>query len=66
MWCESTMGVCSCQPLAKSKGVHCEMESEGSLRQSSEPRNMNIIRQTDVDEFTKQNEVQNTTRKISV
>ena len=27
------MGVCNRQPLAKSKGVHCEVESEGSWRQ---------------------------------
>jgi len=30
------MGVCSNQPLAKSKGVHREMESEGSWRQNSD------------------------------
>ena len=28
------MGVCNRQPLAKSKGVHREAESEGSLRQN--------------------------------
>ena len=38
------MGAGSCQPLAKSKGVHREVESEGSWRQSSDPRNTNIIR----------------------
>lgn len=32
------------QPLAKSKGVHREVESEGSWKQSSNPRNTNIIR----------------------
>ena len=26
------MGACSCQPLAKHKGVHREVESEGSVR----------------------------------
>jgi hypothetical protein len=57
------MGVCSYQPLAKSKGVHRErfpagMESEGSWRQSSDPRNTNIIRHTLWDEFAIQNEVQ--------
>jgi len=51
------MGVCSCQPLAKSKGVHREVESEGSWRQSSDPRNTNIIRHIRLDEFAKQNEV---------
>jgi hypothetical protein len=38
------MGGDSDQPLAKSKGVHREVESEGSWRQSSDPRNTNIIR----------------------
>jgi RNA-directed DNA polymerase len=37
------MGVCSNQPLAQGKGVHREMESEGSRRQSSGPRNTNSI-----------------------
>ncbi|OZV92466.1 hypothetical protein CAY57_15790, partial [Heyndrickxia coagulans] len=40
--CKSAMGVGSDQPLAKSKGVHREMESEGSWRQNSDPRNTNI------------------------
>jgi len=48
---------CSFQPLANSKGVHREVESEGSLRQSSDPRNTNIIRHIRVDEFATQNEV---------
>jgi hypothetical protein len=52
------MGVCSNQPLAKSKGVHREVESEGSWRQSSDLRNTNIIRHTRWDEFAKQNKVQ--------
>ena len=52
------MGDCSFQPLAKSKGVHCEVESEGSWRQSSGPRNTNIIRHIRSDEFAIQNEVQ--------
>jgi hypothetical protein len=38
------MGAGRCQPLAKGKGVHREVESEGSRRQSSAPRNTNIIR----------------------
>lgn len=45
------MGVCNRQPLAKSKGVHREVESEGSWRQSSGPRNTNIIRQKSLGEF---------------
>ena len=51
------MGDCSFQPLAKSKGVHREVESEGSWRQSSDPRNTNIIRHIRSDEFAKQNEI---------
>jgi hypothetical protein len=52
------MGAGRCQPLVNSKGVHCEVESEGSWRQSSALMNKNIIRQACVDEFAKQNEVQ--------
>jgi len=39
------MGVCNRQPLAKSKGVHREVESEGSWRQISGPRDTNAMRQ---------------------
>ena len=52
------MGVCNRQPLVKSKGVHREVESEGSWRQSSGPRNTNIIRHKLWDELAKQREVQ--------
>ena len=52
------MGACSCQPLAKDKGVHREMESEGSRRQISGPRNTNSIRHNRWDELAKQSEVQ--------
>ena len=38
------MGVCSNQPLAQGKGVHREVESEGSQRQSSDLRDTNAIR----------------------
>lgn len=51
------MEACSCQPLAKSKGVHREEESEGSWRQSSDPRNTNIIRHTRWEEFAIQNKI---------
>ena len=51
------MGVCSCQPVADSKGAAGDCESEGSFRQSSGPRNTNIIRHNRLDEFAKQNEV---------
>ena len=37
------MGVCNRQPLAKSKGVHREVESEGSWRQTFEPADRNCI-----------------------
>jgi len=52
------MGVCSNQPLANRKGVHREVESEGSRRQISGLRNTNIIRHNQWDEFAIQNEVQ--------
>lgn len=51
------MGVCSYQPLAKGKGVHREVESEGSRRQNSSPRNTNSIRHILWDEFATQNEI---------
>jgi hypothetical protein len=38
------VGVCNRQPLAKGKGVHREVESEGSRRQNSALRNTNLIR----------------------
>ena len=41
---KSTMGGCNRQPLAEGKGVHREMESEGSRKQNSAPRNTNRIR----------------------
>lgn len=55
--CKSFMGVGSYQPLANSKGVHRELESEGSWRQIPEPRNTKHIRHFHSDEFAKQNEV---------
>jgi hypothetical protein len=44
------MGVRNRQPLAKGRGVHREMESEGSLQQSSAPMNTNHIRHIRWDE----------------
>ena len=38
------------QPLAKGKGVHREVKSEGSRRQNLAPRNTNRIRQVQLDE----------------
>jgi len=35
----------SAEHIAKSKGVHCEVESEGSWRQTSGLTNRNHIRQ---------------------
>lgn len=52
------MGVCNRQPLAEDKGVHREVEYEGSLRQSSALRNTNLIRQFRWDEATTQVKVQ--------
>ncbi len=40
------MGAGRCQPLAKDNGVHREVDSEGSRRQNSAPRNTNIISHT--------------------
>jgi hypothetical protein len=36
----------STKHIAKGKGVHREVESEGSRRQSSDPRNTNSIRRS--------------------
>jgi len=52
------MGVCSYQPLVRSKGALREEGSEGSLRQSSGPRDTNIIRHEVWDELAQQSEVQ--------
>ena len=52
------MGACSRQPLAQGKGVHCEVESEGSRRQTSAPRNTNHIRHIRWDELAQQSEIQ--------
>lgn len=52
------MGVCNRQLLVEGKGVHREMESEGSRRQNSAPRNTNRIRHNRWDELAKQSEVQ--------
>jgi hypothetical protein len=46
------------QPLAKSKGVRCEAESEESWRQNPEPGNTNCIRHTQQDAIAIQIEVQ--------
>ena len=52
------MGVGSYQPLAEGKGVRSDAESEGSHRQSPEPRNTNQIRHIQQDESAAQDEVQ--------
>jgi len=52
------MGVYSRQPLAKGKGVHREVEPEGSWRQISALRDTNRIRHIRRDEIAKQIEVQ--------
>lgn len=52
------MGVGSYQPLAECKGVRCEAESEGSIRQSPELRNTNHIRHMQQGELARQSEAQ--------
>lgn len=53
------MRVYSYLSLANGKGVHREVESEGSRRQSSGPRNTNIIEGiSGLDELATQSEVQ--------
>ena len=52
------MGVCNRQPLVEDKGVRCEVESEGSWKQSSSLRNTNHIRHNRWDEAAKQAKVQ--------
>ena len=52
------MGVCNRQPLVEDKGVHREVESEGSRKQNSAPRNTNHIRHIRWDEAAKQVKVQ--------
>ena len=52
------MGVCNRQPLAEDKGVHREVESEGSRRQNSAPRNTNHIRHNRWDKIAIQIKVQ--------
>lgn len=56
------MGVDSCQPLAEGKGVRCEAESEGSIRQNPELRNTNCIRHIQQDEVAIQTEIQKLSR----
>lgn len=60
------MGVCNRQPLAEDKGVHCEVESEGSRKQNSALRNTNHIRHNHWDEATIQVEVQRLHRQRDV
>ena len=60
------MGVCDRQPLAEDKGVHCEVESEGSWKQNSALRNTNHIRHNRWDETPKRVEVQRLHRQRDV
>jgi len=50
-------GARSWQPLAKGKGVHREVKSEGSQRQIRALRNTNRIRRLQPDELARQSEV---------
>ena len=60
------MGVCNRQPLVEDKGVHREVESEGSRRQSSALRNTNHIRHNRLDKAAKQVKVQRLHRRRDV
>jgi hypothetical protein len=60
------MGVCNRQPLVKGKGVHREVESEGSSRQISAPRNTNHIRHNRWDEIATQIKIQRLHRHRNV
>lgn len=51
-------GGCNRQPLAECKGVHREVESERSRRQSPAPRNTNPIKHTRWDKARIQAKVQ--------
>jgi len=51
------MGAGSCQPLAEGKGAPGDRGSEGSRRQSPEPRNTNCIRHFYQDEIAEQIQV---------
>lgn len=59
-------GFCNRQPLAEDKGVHCEVESEGSFRQNSSLRNTNHIRHNRWDKTPKQVKVQRLHRQRDV
>jgi len=60
------MGVCDRQPLAEDKGVHREVESEGSWKQNSAPRNTNHIRHNRWDETPTHVKVQRLHRQRDV
>jgi hypothetical protein len=44
--------------IADDKGVHCEVESERSLRQTFDPTNRNFVRHMQADKAADQAEVQ--------
>ena len=52
--------------LAKSKGVHCEMESERSWRQKSEPTNRNLIRRVRMGDVAKETKAPYCTEFLNV
>ena len=47
----------STKHIAEGKGVHCEVESEGSRRQTTGPTDRNRIRHSRVDKSAYQDEV---------
>lgn len=60
------IGVCNRQPLADDKGVHCDVESEGSLRQIPALRKKNHIRHIHWDESAKQIKAQRLLGQCSI
>ena len=58
--------VSSDKPIADGKGVHCEMESERSPRQTFDPTNRNFVRHKQADKAASQAEVQKLLRTCNV
>lgn len=55
---ESPLWGSNLQPLVEDKGVHREVESEGSPRQISGLKHMKFIRQITTDKSAKQDKIQ--------
>lgn len=61
---ESPLWGNSLQPLVENKGVHREVESEGSSRQNTGLRNTNHIRRDNLDKGAIQLKVQTTRMRL--